>query len=106
MTIMPDPTQNVPVNSLLVLSRGEYSDYAYGLYRAAQEMDVEELMRVYLAERPEQAQQYRFREQEFVAWLLDAEVVVPASAFEWHFSAYSTASSGAGLTKFLGETSE
>jgi len=83
----------IPAGSLFTVTSGEYSDYSVrGVFRALAAINADALRSEYLAERPEQAVEYCFREDQFLGWVARKGLIEAVDCFEWHLCNYSRAS--------------
>lgn len=78
--------------TLLLLSRGEYSDYdVTAVCRATQDFDPDALKREWLDAHPDQDEQYRADLSAFLAWLLNVKAIAEElEVTELHLGSYST----------------
>lgn len=83
----------IPAGVLFTVTTGEYSDYGVsGVFRALAPIDASALREEWLAEHPEQREDYRFREGAFLGWVARKGFLEPVDCFEWHLCDYSRAS--------------
>lgn len=82
---------NIKKGSFFALTNGCYSDYEMvTICKATQDIDVSALHDEYLSLRPEQAKEFRFKDDEFIKWLIvDKKVCKELDYFEWHLGNYS-----------------
>jgi len=83
----------IPKGSLLTITSGVYSDYSVrGVFRALKDIDGDALRGVWLRNHPEQAEEYRFKEDDFLAWLAREGYIEDVPSWEFHLSSYSSSS--------------
>lgn len=87
---MTSKFETIPAGTLLTISTGCYSDYyVRGVFRACKDIDADALSKQWLTLHPEQSDGYRFREDDFLAWLAVSGYLEDVPSWEWHLSNYS-----------------
>jgi hypothetical protein len=90
---------NIPAGALFTFATGEYSDYSIaGVFRATAEINPDVEIGLYLQEHPEQAKDYHFRADKFLAWVFGRRLMEPVDCMEWHVSSYGKVDAGWGVS--------
>lgn len=89
----PEPERSkmvvIPKGSYLTVTTGEYSDYdVQGVFRALQDIDAEALREEWLGEYPGQQQDYHFRTDIFLGWVVRKGIIDLVPSYEWHLDSY------------------
>ena len=80
----------IPKGAIFYVSTGAYSDYTvHGVFRAIEEIDTEALLKTWLEQHPEQAENYHFEAGEFLASL--THLMEPIDSWEMFLGDYSMA---------------
>lgn len=88
----PKRLATIPKGTLFSITNDEYSSYSlHGHFRALADIDAEQLRSQWLAAHPEQATQYNFDEDKFLAWVWKLQIMEPVDCFEWHLHDYGDA---------------
>lgn len=86
----------IPKDTIVLFSTGEYSDYnVKGLYKAKQDIDPDELRNEYINLYPEQTAPYSFKDNDFVKFLKEKDLVEPVPGpnwMEWYLESYANIS--------------
>lgn len=85
--------EKIPKGSRVLVTTGEYSDYGVRTSCvAAEDIDPAALLEEWLADKPQQREPYKFREDEFLGWLTSRGLLVEETYIEWHLSDYGSVS--------------
>lgn len=81
--------EDIPQGTLLYVSTGAYSDYDIrGTFKTLQPLCTELLKEEYLALNPQQKEEYKFRCDEFIIFLIRKNLLRPIDSWEWHLEDY------------------
>jgi len=87
---------DVKAGQKMVVTAGEYSDYQIAMIaEAVCDFNIYELRAEYLALHPEQAEEYSFERDQFLAWLVNTKQVARELVLdwmEWHVESYGNVS--------------
>lgn len=82
----------IPKGALFTVTTGRYSDYSVdGIFRALGEINGDTLRAEYLAENPDQSEEYMFDRDRFIVWLMRKDLLESIDSFEWHIHDYGDA---------------
>lgn len=84
-----DTEQTVKAGEILLVTQGQYSDYSCtAIMRAERDFDIAEVKALYLAEFPEQAEEYNAEHEQFVGWLSSCGYATDVPHRELHAGSY------------------
>ena len=85
--------KQIPKDTIVLFSSGEYSDYhVHCLMKAKEDVDPDKIRDEYISLNPEQILNYKFREAEFIKFLEEKNlfaIVDNPRWMEWYLSGYS-----------------
>jgi hypothetical protein len=75
----------ITAGSTFTVSTGEYSDYiVVGVFRALKDIEPDKLVAEWLEKHPDEAKDFRFNEQRFLAEAFRTGLFEHIPSFEWH----------------------
>jgi hypothetical protein len=81
---------NIAKDEIILISSGEYSDYSiYGLLVALKDINTSEVRNDYINLHPEQTEGYSFKEDMFMEYLKELDLIKVIPFKEWYLSSYS-----------------